>query len=174
MKKAKMFIELLLSLILIVFMVVLFCPACNKDNTESLTKAESKFIGTWVLDDIGYIDYSGTNQKIFKYPSDSSTFNSLCKQYLNKTKIIFYDNKNEGEIAGTLHVGGKKYDFSWHGWNLDENVPRIDFVKKFKLLSYSSKTDNTSSVTISYAVIMDDGELYISPTTFMKYVFKKQ
>ena len=183
MKRTKSFgtrLFLFLITIMVIVTWVIWCPLCIKDTAdikdaaEPLTKAESKFVGTWVLDDIGYIDYSGTSQKIFKYPSDSSTFDSLCKQYLNKTKIIFYDYKNEGEIAGILHVSGESNIFSWHGWNLDENVPRIDFVKKFKLLSYSSKTDNTSSVTISYAVIMDDGELYISPTTYMKYIFKKQ
>ena len=135
MKKTKTFV-LWLFLILIISMVMLFCPACEKDNAKSLTKAESDFVGTWVLDDISYIDNSSINNKIYSYPSDSSTFNSLCKQYLNKTKIIFYDNKNEGEIAGNLRVGNEKYDFSWHGWNLDENVPRIDFVKKFKLIIF--------------------------------------
>ncbi len=172
MKKVKIFV-LWLFLILITNMVMFFCPACE-DTAEPLTKAESEFVGTWVLDDIGYIDYSSTNNKIYKYPSSLSTFNSLCLQYLDRTKIIFKDIKKTGEIVGTLNVGDQTYDFSWHGWNLDENVPRVDFVKKFELLTYVPKIDSTLSISVSYAIIMDDGKMYISPNTYMKYIFKKQ
>ena len=163
-----------LYLIIIICMITCFCSACfEKTAEEPLTDAESKFVGTWVLDDIGYMDYSKGGLNILRYPSNSNAFNELCEQYLDKTKIIFNGSKRDGKISGILYVGDQTYDFSWNGWDLDENVPRVDFVKQFKLLSYSSTTDNTVSKTLFWGVIMDDGKLYLSPETTMKYVFKK-
>lgn len=171
MKRTKIF-GLWLLLILTISMAMWVYPACKKE-AEQLTYGELKFVGTWVLDEIGYIDYSGADNKIYRYPSSSDTFNSICEQYLDKTKIVFNDSKKDGEISGALYIGNQKYDFGWHGWELNENAPRIDFVRTFKLLIYTPENEGRTSASVSNALIMD-GKLYISPTTFMIYVFKRQ
>ena len=149
-------------------------PACSKETAEPLTDAESKFVGTWVLDEIGYMDFSkGDYLTTLRYPSTSKVFNTLYEQYIDKTEIIFNDIKKGGKMSGTLCVGDQTYDFSWHGWEKNETVLRADFVKQFNLLSYSATTDKTVSCTIYYGIIMDDNKLYFNPVTVMKYVFTK-
>lgn len=156
----KKFVCVFCSVIMILLCGTL--TACG--GNEELTDSEKTFVGTWVLEDITYFD--GKTQ--LWYPSDSDTFNALCEQYLNKTKIVFGDSKKDGKISGTLTVGNVETSFKWHG----TEAPRI--INFSNLLTFTAYNGNIlSDQSTDRAMKNTKGKLCINPNDKMIYIFKE-
>lgn len=165
----------LLSCLLSVVICCTILISCSSVTTnEELTEAEKKFAGEWELEDITYFtsNYNPTTEQFERiqlwYPSSSSTFNSLCEQYLYKTTLSFDNNKVEGRISAKLKVDNTVTEFSWWG---DESSSMINFSQSLRLSIYDD--GSIKSGLVSYAMINSNGKLCLNPDLTMIYIFSK-
>lgn len=150
------------SVVLILLCGTLFA-ACG--GNEELTDSEKNFVGTWVLEDITYVEPGKTQ---LWYPSNSNAFNTLCEQYLDKTKIVFDNTKKDGKISGTLIVGSVETSFKWYG---HESPMIINFSEYLSFSTYNGNSLSKGSTNM--AMKNTKGKLCINPNKNMIYIFKK-
>lgn len=169
-------VTFLIVLMFCLCFTLMACPLENNESTTSkseLSSAEKRFVGTWVLEDITYIDYGsvalGTSTTQLWYPSNSSIFNSLCEQYLNKTKLILEDTKKDNKLPAVLKVGNVETSFKWY---VSESAAMIYFSESLSFSTFNGSS--ISSARTNKAMINSRGKLCINPNTNMIYIFVKK
>lgn len=145
--------------------------SCGSAKSEDLTDIELSFVGTWELEDIAYTSiYPEKNQ--LRYPSESDKFNTLCEEYLGKTKIILNNSKYVGKISGTIVVGEEEKSFKWSG----TESPKMIDLEGLSLSNFDGTIISKSNP--EYAIKNSERDLWIyaSNGVFMDsvvYMFRK-